>query len=116
MVDWLDRLPPGEPGPEVDAESAARGEALFSSEEVGCSSCHSGPRFADSVAHDVGTGGTFFTPPLNDIGSRPPYMHDSCAATLAARFGSCGGDDRHGKTSQLDKSQIDDLVAFMMTL
>src|SRR6478735_1808756 len=116
MVDWLDRLPPGEPGPEVDAESAARGKALFSSEEVGCYSCHSGPRFADSVAHDVGTGGTFFTPPLNDIGSRPPYMHDSCAATLAARFGSCGGDDRHGKTSQLDKSQIDDLVAFMMTL
>ena len=53
---------------------------------------------------------------IDGIASRPPYMHDSCARTLKARFGACGGDDRHGKTSHLDDSQIDDLVAFMMTL
>ena len=116
MVDWLDRLPPGEPGPEVDADSVARGQALFASVEVGCATCHSGPRFADQLAHDVGTGDSFFTPPLNGIGSRPPYMHDSCAPTLKARFGACGGDDRHGVTSNLSEAQLDDLVSFMMTL
>jgi mono/diheme cytochrome c family protein len=116
MVDWLDRLPAGESGPDVDTDSAARGEELFNSREVGCVECHTGPRFADKLPHDVGTGGVFFTPPLDGIASRPPFMHDSCALTLKARFGACGGDDRHGKTSHLDDSQIDDLVAFMMTL
>lgn len=116
MIDWLDRLPVGESGPDADADAAARGEELFKSKEVGCADCHSGPRFADKLPHDVGTGGLFFTPPLDGIASRPPYMHDSCAPTLKARFGACGGDDRHGKTSHLDDGQIDDLVAFMMTL
>jgi cytochrome c peroxidase len=86
------------------------------SEEVGCATCHSGPRFADQLSHDVGTGDSFFTPPLTGIGSRPPYMHDSCAPTLKARVGACGGDDRHGVTSHLTDAEIDDLVAFMMTL
>jgi len=116
MVDWLDRLPPGESGPEVDEDSAARGEVLFMSEEVGCGTCHTGPRFADQLPHDVGTGSVLFTPPLDGIASRPPYMHDSCAPTLKARFGACGGDDRHGVTSHLTDGEIDDLVSFMMTL
>lgn len=116
MVGWLDRLSPGASGPEVDAESAARGRELFESQAVGCAKCHTGPRFADSFAYDVGTGGVFFTPPLTGIGSRPPYMHDSCAPTLEARFGACGGGDLHGVTSHLSATQIGDLVAFLQTL
>jgi hypothetical protein len=43
-------------------------------------------------------------------------MHDGCARTLTQRFGICGGGDAHGKTSQLNETQIGELVAFMQTL
>ena len=46
-----------------------------------------------------------------------PFMHDGCAQTLSDRFDApCGGGDKHGKTSQLSKAQIADLVAYLETL
>lgn len=48
---------------------------------------------------------------------RPPYLHDACAPTLAARFTlSCAGGDRHGTTSRLTPTEIDDLVAYLESL
>jgi hypothetical protein len=51
------------------------------------------------------------------VGSRPPYLHNGCAATLQERFTNpCAGGDKHGHTSGLTSAQIDDLVAFLETL
>jgi hypothetical protein len=44
-------------------------------------------------------------------------MHTGCAPTLRDRFDPlCGGGDRHGKTSHLRETQLDDLIAFLRTL
>ena len=65
---------------------------------------------------DVGTGGKLQVPSLRGVSLRAPYMHDGCAPTLHDRFGACGGGDKHGVTSGLSPSQIDDLVAYLTTL
>lgn len=100
-----------------DPEAIARGEALFLDPEVGCDECHTGPELTNKQAFDVGTEGTFMVPSLKGIASRAPYLHDGCAKTLRDRFSvGCGGGDRHGQTSQLSESQIDDLVTYLETL
>ena len=96
--------------------AAGRGEALFHSDAVGCSGCHSGPSLTDGGRRDVGTGGTFKVPSLVGIGFRAPYLHNGCAPTLADRFGPCGGGDSHGQTSHLGPAEIADLVAYLETL
>lgn len=104
----------------ADTEAAARGKVLFDSTEVGCAKCHSGALFTDNKAYEVGTtlpGEKLQVPALTQLALHPPYMHTGCAQTLRERFvGACGGGDDHGHTSQLDSSQIDDLVAYLTTL
>lgn len=65
---------------------------------------------------NVGTGGVFEVPSLLGVGARARFMHDGCAATLSNRFGSCGGGDAHGVTSQLAAAELADLVSFLETL
>jgi hypothetical protein len=113
---WLDRLPAPQPPAPVDQAAVDRGRELFQSTEVGCGTCHSGPLFTNHMLVDVGTGGTFKVPSLLGVGARPPFMHDGCAATLADRFGACGGGDLHGHTSQLTAEQVADLVAYLDSL
>ena len=124
FANWLDALPAFRPIAPKDADAVSRGAALFSDAAVGCATCHSGPLFTNNETVDVGTGQAFQVPPLVGLGSRAPYMHDGCAATLHDRFTnavresdgtSCGG-DRHGGISHLTSEQIDDLVAFLETL
>jgi cytochrome c peroxidase len=94
-----------------------RGKALFESESVGCASCHSGPRFTNNANADVGTGDVFQVPSLLGVSARAPFMHDGCAPTLRDRFsGYCGGDDKHGVTSNLTPADLDDLVSYLETL
>jgi mono/diheme cytochrome c family protein len=100
-----------------DAAAIERGQALFERPEVGCASCHNGRDFTNNNSYDVGTGGTFQVPQLHSLAARAPYMHDGCAKTLADRFSSkCGGDQRHGNTSQLTPAQIGDLIAYLESL
>ena len=113
---WLDRVPAPAPPQVADAAAVARGEALFQSPDVGCTQCHNGPLFTNHQVVDVGTGGKFKVPSLLGVGARPPYLHDGCAPTLFDRFGSCGGGDMHGHTSQLTQAQIADLVAYLSSL
>jgi mono/diheme cytochrome c family protein len=115
LASWLYAIPPPAHHPAADAESVARGRALFDSATVGCASCHSGAHFTNSATVDVGTGRAFQVPPLVGVGLRAPYLHDGCAATLTDRFGSCGG-SRHGNTRTLSSSQIADLVAYLESL
>jgi hypothetical protein len=116
---WLFSLTP--PSPIVDPASpaATRGRALFESDAVGCQTCHDGGGVATTDDVDVGVESplTFQIPPLRGVGYRGPFLHDGCAATLRDRFTApCGGDDRHGHTSQLAPEEIDDLVAYLKSL
>lgn len=94
------------------SDDAKRGEALFFSNRLGCSGCHSGVHFSDAtqqspVFHNTGlynldgqgaypegnqglyehTGqesdrGRFRTPTLRNIAKTAPYMHDGSIVTL----------------------------------
>jgi mono/diheme cytochrome c family protein len=113
---WLDRVPAPQPPVPADQAAVDRGRALFQSSDVGCGTCHSGPLFTNHTLVDVGTGGTFKVPSLLGVAARPPFMHDGCAATLADRFGACGGGDHHGHTSQLTPVQVSDLIAYLESI
>ncbi|MBY0233284.1 MAG: hypothetical protein K2W96_28725, partial [Gemmataceae bacterium] len=114
----------------VLSESAKRGKALFENKEVGCAKCHSGPYYTDSTLtkpyklHDVGTGGDpdekmgpkYDTPSLLGLYRAAPYLHHGKAKTLKEVLTTHNDSDRHGKTSHLKASEIDDLVDFMKAL
>ena len=86
----------------------------------GCLEC---PRHA--ALYDVGTGkndksermGTQYdTPTLLAIYRGAPYLHDGSAVTLREVLTTKNTEDRHGRTSQLTKPEIDDLVQYLLTL
>jgi hypothetical protein len=118
LVSWIDAQPKPRRAAPSNAAAVARGAALFNdTQNVGCVTCHAGARFSTNLTVDVGTGGAFQVPSLVGIGTRGPFMHDGCAATLHDRFNpACGGGDRHGVTSRLSSAQIDDLVAYLKSL
>jgi DNA-binding beta-propeller fold protein YncE/mono/diheme cytochrome c family protein len=125
------RLSPHIAAPGRLTEEAERGKQLFLSDSVGCVKCHSGPHYTDSslkqpyILHDVGTGGDdpsekmgpkFDTPSLLGVYRTPPYLHHGKAATLRDVLTTCNPRDRHGTTSHLKPSDIDDLIAFLKSL
>lgn len=113
---WLREVPTVGSAPPRAMSSVERGKALFESNITDCSTCHSGERLTDNTTVDVGTGEALQVPGLKGLRNRAPYMHDGCAQTLHERFDpSCGG-TKHGKIDQLDEADIDDLVAYMMSL
>jgi hypothetical protein len=66
----------------------------------------------------VGTGRAYQVSSLLGVSWRAPFMHDGCATTLSERFASpsCSGGDKHGSTSALAASELDDLVAYLESL
>jgi mono/diheme cytochrome c family protein len=116
LLDWMDTIPALPAAVAPDADAAARGQALFEDSTVGCTSCHSGARLSNNATVNVGTGGPFQVPTLRGLAYRAPYLHDGSAHTLKERFGTPGGGDLHGTTSQLSPGQIDDLIAYLETL
>jgi YVTN family beta-propeller protein len=115
------------------SEAAKRGQRLFLSDTVGCSSCHSGPFYTDSVPrkisdivrHDVGTGiedpsekmgPAYDTPTLHGLYRTAPYLHHGRAATLEGVLTKYNLEDRHGATSGLSRDQLQDLVEFLKSL
>jgi mono/diheme cytochrome c family protein len=113
---WIDRLPLVRTEA-ADPAAAARGRALFISQEVGCATCHAGEALRSPGRYDVGTGEAFEVPSLHGVSLRLPLMHNGCADTFEARFEpSCGGGDKHGKTSQLSAAQLQDLIAYLSSL
>jgi MYXO-CTERM domain-containing protein len=118
-------------------EAARRGKIVFESAEVGCTGCHSAPRFTDSVLaddpadyvlHDVGTLGEdsggrlgaplvgLDTPSLIGLWDTAPYLHDGSAASLRDVITTRNLDDRHGRTSSLSDGELDDLVAYILSI
>jgi YVTN family beta-propeller protein len=125
------RLSPHIPAPGKLSAPAERGKKLFFNKEVGCAACHSGPYYTDSSLekpyklHDVGTGADdpseklgprYDTPTLLGVYRTAPYLHHGKAATLQDVLTTCNKGDRHGKTSHLKLTEIDDLVAFLKSL
>lgn len=104
------------------SRSAERGQKLFFSASVGCSSCHSPPLFTDLKPHGVGTGkfdqntDEFYTPSLVELWRTAPYLHDGSAATLRDVVLRHNPGDKRGHTSHLKPSEVDDLVSFLLSL
>lgn len=117
--------------------SATRGRDLFRSTDVGCATCHSGPHFTDSlltsspsgfVLHDVGTLSStsgqrmgqpltgLDTPTLKGVWNNGPYLHDGSAPTLRDVLVTRNTTNKHGKTTQLSSSQLQDLEAYLMAI
>lgn len=123
-------LSPHAPGGKLTPE-AVRGKELFFSDATGCAKCHTGPYYTDSTLkkpynlHDVGTGNDdplekmgpkYDTPTLLGVYRSAPYLHHGKAKTLHEVLTTCNKDDKHGKTSHLKPTQIDELVAFLKAL
>lgn len=104
------------------SEAARRGEEIFN-KSAGCAQCHPGPLFTDLQQYDVGTHGkydrevrVFDTPTLVEIWRTAPYLHDGSAATLREVLIDANKQDEHGKTSQLNDGQIQDLIQYLLSL
>jgi YVTN family beta-propeller protein len=100
--------------------SARRGKAVF--KKAGCTECHTGPYYTNLKEYDIGTGvgpdrgRPFDTPALNEGWRTAPYLHDGRAATMMDVLIRFNPKDRHGKTSNLSTQELDDLVAYLLSL
>ena len=104
-------------------ESAIRGREIFNRPTVGCATCHTQPLYTNLQLLDVGTatpldrGETqYVTPTLIELWRTPPYLHDGRSATMREVLVDHNPDDRHGRTSHLEPSEIDDLIEYLLSL
>ena len=58
----------------------------------------------------------FDTPTLIELWRTGPYLHNGAAATIHDVLTTYNKDDRHGITSHLTERQLDDLIAFLLSL
>jgi hypothetical protein len=102
--------------------SAARGRKLFFSETLTCAQCHPPPLFTDLKPHALGAGkfdqltDQFYTPPLLELWRTAPYLHDGSAATVRDVISTHGTTDPRGRPVNLKPGQVEDLVAYLLTL
>jgi YVTN family beta-propeller protein len=100
--------------------AARRGRTVF--QKAGCVECHSGPFYTNQREYNIGTGTgpdkgrPFDTPALIECWRTAPYLHDGRATTLMDALTIFNRGDRHGKTSDLGKQELNDLVEFLLSL
>ena len=108
-----------------------RGQALFArdTDKFGkpipeanrCSFCHSGPKGTNQKIVDVGTQklsdntGRFKSSPLTNVALTAPYLHDGSARTLEEIWTVYNPDDKHGRTNDLTKDELNDLIEYLRT-
>jgi YVTN family beta-propeller protein len=124
-------LSPHADGPGKLSAAGERGKKLFFSAATGCATCHGGPYFTDSKLakpfnlHDVGTGAAdptekmgsrYDTPTLLGVYRQTAYLHHGKAKTLLEVLTTFNEGDKHGKTSHLSPTELNDLVAFLKSL
>jgi YVTN family beta-propeller protein len=86
-----------------------------------CSYCHSGPKGTNQKSFDVGTkkatdnSGLLDTPQLANIALSSPYLHDGSAQTLEQIWTIFNPDDKHGRTNDLTKDELNDLIQYLRT-
>lgn len=116
------------------SDSARRGMALFFSDRIACTKCHSGFAFSGPVVweggpapkptfHDIGLGGRFRAPTLRNVAVTAPYMHDGRFATLGDVIDhyATGGAPSPGKSDLMKgfvitRDERADLIAFLESL
>jgi len=87
-----------------------------------CAFCHPAPYFTNRNQYDVGTATTldthreFDVPHLNNIYDSSPYMHDGRAHSLDEIWTLYNPQDRHGRTNDLTKAELNDLIEYLRTL
>lgn len=103
--------------------AAQRGRALFLDATTGCSGCHPPPLYTNRESYQVGTragtdrvGDALDTPTLLEVWRTAPYLHDGSAASLREVLVNRNAQDQHGKTTQLSPAEIDDLLAFLLSI
>jgi YVTN family beta-propeller protein len=86
-----------------------------------CSYCHSGPKGTNQKSFDVGTrkatdnSGMLDTPHLTNVALTAPYLHDGSARTLEEIWTVYNPDDKHGRTNDLTKDELNDLIEYLRT-
>jgi YVTN family beta-propeller protein len=86
-----------------------------------CSFCHSGPKGTSQKSFDVGTrkvsdnSGLLDTPQLTNIALSGPYLHDGSARTLEEIWTIFNPEDKHGRTNDLTKDELNDLIEYLRT-
>jgi YVTN family beta-propeller protein len=118
------------PGGELTA-AQERGHALFvrEADKFGntipetnrCVYCHGGPKGTNQKSFDVGTKkitdntGLLDTPQLTNIAITAPYLHDGSAPTLEQIWTVFNPQDKHGRTNDLTKDELNDLIEYLRT-
>jgi YVTN family beta-propeller protein len=108
-----------------------RGQAIFArsvdkfgkpiDEHNRCSYCHSGPKGTNQKLFDVGTrkpndnNSLLKSQPLTNIALTAPYLHDGSAHTLEEIWTVYNPDDKHGRTNDLTKDELNDLIEYLRT-
>ena len=106
-----------------------RGKALFERavdkfkepipERNRCSYCHSGPKGTNQKIFDVGTRkpndntGLLKAAMLTNIALSAPYLHDGSARSLEEIWTIYNPDDKHGRTNDLTKDELNDLIEYL---
>jgi cytochrome c peroxidase len=86
-----------------------------------CAYCHSGIKGTSQKSFDVGTRkttdntGLLDTPQLTNIALTAPYLHDGSARTLEEIWTVFNPDDKHGRTNDLTKDELNDLIEYLRT-
>ena len=86
-----------------------------------CSYCHSGPKGTSQKSFEVGTKratdntGLFDTPQLVNIALTAPYLHDGSAHSLEEIWTIYNPEDKHGRTNDLTKDELNDLIEYLRT-
>jgi YVTN family beta-propeller protein len=86
-----------------------------------CSYCHSGPKGTNQKLFEVGTrkatdnSGLLKSAPLTEIALTAPYLHDGSARTLEEIWTVYNPEDKHGRTSDLTKDELNDLIEYLRT-
>lgn len=86
-----------------------------------CSYCHSGPKGTSQKIFEVGTRkptdntGLLKAPPLTNIALTAPYLHDGSAQTLEEIWTVYNPNDKHGRTNDLTKDELNDLIEYLRT-
>ncbi|MBI3464368.1 MAG: c-type cytochrome, partial [Planctomycetes bacterium] len=125
LVAYMTSLRP-DPNPHLTADGqltapAQRGKAVFEG-RAECAICHKSPYFTDQALYSVGVitpnypEAMYKTPPLVELYRTAPYLHDGRALTIKDVLTTCNPNDQHGKTSRLSGQEVDDLVAYLLSL
>ncbi len=87
-----------------------------------CAFCHSGPKYTNQQLMDVGSGKPTDRSPLIDVPQltnvhmTAPYLHDGSARSLEEIWTVFNPHDTHGRTNDLTKDELNDLIEYLRTL